>query len=192
MSRPRLHGTDGIRGKVVDSDGSENPIENLIFQRELSASAMRIAGNATGVILCKHVANIEHSISGGHVPLVVVGWDRRPRNAELVDALERGLVDGGCRVQRVGEVPTPGLHHCLLESGADGGMMVTASHNPASDSGVKLFDHHDTSQCQRWRTVSPRLHGIWLLIQLMLETMVEIHLSEQWTESMGCVPIEWG
>ncbi len=142
MSRPRLHGTDGIRGKVVDSIDSENPIENLILQRELSASAMRIAGNATGMILCEYMANIEHSIPDGHVPLVVVGWDRRPRNSELVDALERGLVDGGCRVQRVGEVPTPGLHHCLLESGADGGMMVTASHNPASDSGVKLFDIH--------------------------------------------------
>ena len=142
MSRPRLHGTDGIRGKVVDSIHSENPIENLILQRELSASVMRIAGKATGLVLGDHGADLEHPRPDGHIPLVVVGWDRRPRNAELVDALEQGLVEGGCRVQRVGEVPTPGLHHCLLEADADGGMMVTASHNPASDSGVKLFDRH--------------------------------------------------
>jgi len=142
MSRPRLHGTDGIRGKVVDSVDSENPIENLILQRELSASAMRIAGKATGLVLSEHEADLKHPRPDGHVPLVVIGWDRRPRNAELVDALEQGLVEGGCRVQRVGEVPTPGLHHCMLKADADGGMMVTASHNPASDSGVKLFDRH--------------------------------------------------
>ena len=142
MSRPRLHGTDGIRGRVVDSVVSENSIENLVLQRELSASAMRIAGKATGLVLREHEVDPEHPRPDGHVPLVVVGWDRRPRNAELVDALEQGLVESGCRVQRVGEVPTPGLHHCLLEADADGGMMVTASHNPASDSGVKLFDRH--------------------------------------------------
>ena len=125
MSRPRLHGTDGIRGKVVDSVDSENPIENLILQRELSASAMRIAGKATGLVLSEHEADLKHPRPDGHVPLVVIGWDRRPRNAELVDALEQGLVEGGCRVQRVGEVPTPGLHHCMLKADADGGMMVT-------------------------------------------------------------------
>lgn len=142
MSRPRLHGTDGIRGKVVDSVDSENPIENLILQRELSASTMRIAGKATGLVIGEHEVDLNNPRPDGHVPLVVIGWDRRPRNAELVDALEQGLVEGGCRVHRVGEVPTPGLHHCMLEADADGGMMVTASHNPASDSGVKLFDRH--------------------------------------------------
>ena len=41
---------------------------------------------------------------------------------------------------RIGEVPTPGIHHAVLACAADAGMMVTASHNPATDSGVKLFD----------------------------------------------------
>ena len=77
---------------------------------------MRIAGKATGLVLSEHEADLKHPRPDGHVPLVVIGWDRRPRNAELVDALEQGLVEGGCRVQRVGEVPTPGLHHCMLHS----------------------------------------------------------------------------
>ena len=103
----------------------------LIEQRILSKRAMRIIGEATGLYLISDV---------GDSPLVIIGWDRRDGNPELVDALESGLRAAGCRTLRVGEVPTPGLHHAVLASAADAGMMVTASHNPATDSGVKLFD----------------------------------------------------
>lgn len=103
----------------------------LIDDRVLSPRAMRIIGEATGLHLVE---------TCGASPLVVVGWDRRPDNPSLVDSLTSGLSVAGCRTLCIGEVPTPGLHHALLSSAADAGMMVTASHNPASDSGVKLFD----------------------------------------------------
>ncbi len=90
---------------------------------------MRLIGEGTGLHLCAESP-----------ATVVIGWDRRPRNGELVDSLEAGLCAAGCSVARVGEVPTPGLVHAMMDAGADAGMMVTASHNPSSDSGVKLFD----------------------------------------------------
>ena len=132
MSRPRLHGTDGIRGKVATFSGDdEAALMALIEQRILSNRAMRIIGEATGLQLILEI---------GESPLVLIGWDRRDGNAELVDALQSGLGAAGCRTMRIGEVPTPGIHHAVLACAADAGMMVTASHNPATDSGVKLFD----------------------------------------------------
>ncbi len=132
MKRPRLHGTDGIRGRIEPFDGDDMATLNaLIEQRILSKRAMRIIGEATGLYLIDDV---------GDSPLVIIGWDRRDGNAELVDALESGLGAAGCRTLKVGELPTPGLHHAVLASAADAGMMVTASHNPATDSGVKFFD----------------------------------------------------
>ena len=132
MTRPRLHGTDGIRGRIEPFDGDdERALLALVEQRILSNRAMRIIGEATGLFLVEDI---------GESPLVMLGWDRRDGNGALVDALESGLGAAGCRTLRVGELPTPGLHHTVLASAADAGMMVTASHNPATDSGVKLFD----------------------------------------------------
>ena len=134
MVGERLHGTDGIRGKIGKCLDSENPIEKLILQREFSPALAHIIGYSSGSVI------VGDSEQDKKKPLVVIGWDRRDGNAEIVDEIENGLSQSGCRTQRVGEVPTPGLHHCLLLLNADAGMMITASHNPASDSGVKLFD----------------------------------------------------
>ena len=132
MTRPRLHGTDGIRGKVDQFSGDDDAaLLALIEQRILSKRSMRIIGEATGLYLLRNI---------GDSPLVLIGWDRRDGNPELVDALQSGLGAAGCRTMRIGEVPTPGIHHAVLACAADAGMMVTASHNPATDSGVKLFD----------------------------------------------------
>ena len=78
-----------------------------------------------------------------NVPLgsqVIIGWDNRPRNAELVASLTIGLHLGGCIVIHGGICATPGLHNALLETGSALGCMITASHNPVSDSGIKVFD----------------------------------------------------
>jgi phosphoglucosamine mutase len=132
MTRPRLHGTDGIRGRIEQFDGDdESALLALVERRILSNRSMRIIGEATGLFLNEDV---------GESPLVIIGWDRRDGNGALVDALESGLGASGCRTLRAGELPTPGLHNAVLASAADAGMMVTASHNPASDSGVKFFD----------------------------------------------------
>ncbi len=156
MIGQRLHGTDGIRGLISACKESENPIEKLILQREISPNLMRVIGFATGSVI------IEQNDSESP-PLVVIGWDRRGGNSKLVSSLRAGLQESGCVIQLVGELPTPGLHHCLLLLEADAGMMVTASHNPATDSGVKLFDRNgyksmpaleDLISIQAWNYVS--------------------------------------
>ena len=79
MTRPRLHGTDGIRGKVDQFSGDDDAaLLALIEQRILSKRSMRIIGEATGLYLLRNI---------GDSPLVLIGWDRRDGNPELVDAL---------------------------------------------------------------------------------------------------------
>ena len=93
---------------------------------------MRLIGEAAGIELI-----LRHEKTN---PKVVIGWDNRPNNINLTKALTQGLAIQGCDVHWAGEIATPGLHYCLSESGYDGGFMVTASHNPAQDSGLKIFD----------------------------------------------------
>lgn len=70
----------------------------------------------------------------------MIGHDARLHSAELYRALARGLVDEGCRVKGIGLVSTPQLHFFQMREDYDGGVMVTASHNPPEYHGFKLFD----------------------------------------------------
>ena len=74
-------------------------------------------------------------------PLVVVGRDSRPSGATYEDAAVRGLHAAGCRVVRVGILSTPGVAVALQAAQSDGGMVLTASHNPAPWNGVKPLRH---------------------------------------------------
>ena len=123
-----LFGTDGIRGEVVDSPSDdEEAISQLLDDRMISARLMRVVGEAL-----TRVAGMDNT--------VVIGWDDRPRNGELVAALTVGLHLGGCKVIHAGICATPGLHNSLFETNSTLGCMITASHNPVSDSGIKVFD----------------------------------------------------
>ena len=123
-----LFGTDGIRGEVVDSPSDdEEAISQLLDERMISPRLMRIIGEAL-----TRVAGMDNT--------VIIGWDDRPRNGELVAALTVGLHLGGCKVIHAGICATPGLHNSLFETKASLGCMITASHNPVSDSGIKVFD----------------------------------------------------
>lgn len=113
---PRLFGTDGIRGRTgifpVTTDG---------FYRLGYAFALYAARDSA-------------------TPVVLVGRDTRLSGPELEDALTRGLQAGGARVQCIGVVPTSTVALLTVLMGYDGGAIVTASHNPASDNGLKFFD----------------------------------------------------
>jgi phosphomannomutase len=69
---------------------------------------------------------------------VCVGWDGRLSSPELAEALVDGLVSAGCSVRRVGRGPTPMLYFATKVRGADGGIMVTGSHNPPTHNGFKM------------------------------------------------------
>jgi phosphomannomutase len=74
--------------------------------------------------------------NGGHV--VCVGWDGRLSSPEMAEALTRGLMAAGCTVRRVGRGPTPMLYYAAKVRDADGGIMVTGSHNPPNHNGFKM------------------------------------------------------
>ena len=131
MRRPILHGTDGIRGEVCASPKTDLEALQAIEKREVNGRAFMVIGEAIGQILEEDL---------GRHPKVVICWDRRPGNAMLVSGLTDGLHSSSVRVIHGGIVATPGLHDSVLGTKSDAGLMVTASHNPHTDSGVKLFD----------------------------------------------------
>lgn len=69
---------------------------------------------------------------------VAVGYDMRPRSPGLAEAFARSLAEGGVSTIEVGLVTTPTLYYVVGSRALAGGVMVTASHNPAKDNGFKL------------------------------------------------------
>ncbi|GGK04288.1 phosphoglucosamine mutase [Luteimonas terricola] len=120
-SARRWFGTDGIRGRV-----GEGPI---------SADFMLRLGNAYGHALLASVKD------GGEwrKPLVIIGKDTRISNYMFEAALEAGLVAAGVDVQLMGPMPTPAVAHLTHSMRADGGIVISASHNPHHDNGIKFF-----------------------------------------------------
>jgi len=125
MSR-KYFGTDGIRGRV-----GEGPI---------SADFVLRLGNAYGHALRE--AGGHPDASGGgqwRKPQVLIGKDTRISNYMFEAALEAGLVAAGVDVQLMGPMPTPAVSHLTRSLGADGGIVISASHNPHYDNGIKFF-----------------------------------------------------
>lgn len=112
----KLFGTDGVRGRA-----NTYPITPDM--------AMNI-GRATASVL-----------GAGHQPglKAVVGKDTRLSGYMLESALTSGLLSIGMDVLEVGPMPTPAVAHLIKSMGAACGFMITASHNPAHDNGIKIF-----------------------------------------------------
>ena len=125
-------GTDGIRGSVsLEIVEEEESIRLIEKERTLTPAFMRLVGEAL---------SYTRPALPGEGEVVVIGWDRRPGNPALVEALTLGLRLTGSHVIHIGECATPTLHRAVLVFGARVGCMITASHNPVSDSGIKVFD----------------------------------------------------
>jgi len=113
-----LFGTDGIRG---------------LANRELTAElALDVAVAAAHIL-------VESSSNRDHRPTAIVGQDSRASGEFLEAAVVAGLTSAGINVYRVGILPTPAIAHLVAESKADLGVMISASHNPMPDNGIKLF-----------------------------------------------------
>jgi phosphoglucosamine mutase len=112
----RLFGTDGVRGKA-----------NADLTPELAL--------AVAVGAARTLAEVDRS----HPPLAVVGRDPRASGEMLEAAVVAGLTSAGANVLRVGVLPTPGVAFLVGETKADFGVMISASHNPMPDNGIKIF-----------------------------------------------------
>lgn len=110
-----LFGTDGIRG-----------LANFDLTAEL---ALDVAVAAAHIL-------VENS---NDRPLAIVGQDSRASGEFLEAAVVAGLTSAGVDVYRVGIVPTPAVAYLVASTGADLGVMISASHNPMPDNGIKLF-----------------------------------------------------
>ena len=113
----RLFGTDGVRG-LANGD---------LLTPEL---ALSVAVAAARVL-------IESDRS--HQPLAIVGRDPRASGEMLEAAVVAGLTSAGANVVRVGVLPTPAVAYLVGQAQADLGVMLSASHNPMPDNGIKLF-----------------------------------------------------
>jgi phosphoglucosamine mutase len=116
--RSRLFGTDGVRGLANRDLTAELALD-------LSVAAAHVLGE-TGAF-------------EGHRPTAVVGRDPRPSGEFLEAAVVAGLASAGVDVHRVGVLPTPAVAHLTARRGADLGVMLSASHNPMPDNGIKFF-----------------------------------------------------
>ncbi len=116
----KYFGTDGIRGRVG--------------QGAISADFMLRLGNAYGHALVARVRR-----AGAGKPVVIIGKDTRISNYMFEAALEAGLVAAGVDVQLMGPMPTPAVSHLTRALRASGGIVISASHNPHHDNGIKFF-----------------------------------------------------
>ena len=120
MSR-KYFGTDGVRGRV-----GEAPITPDFVMR---------LGYAAGRVL---TGMDSHLAKGAH-PTVLIGKDTRISGYMLEAALEAGLAAAGVDVMLTGPMPTPAVAYLTRALRAQVGIVITASHNPFEDNGIKFF-----------------------------------------------------
>jgi phosphoglucosamine mutase len=142
----RLFGTDGVRGLANAEVTAELALD-------LSVAAARVLTEAGAF--------------AGHRPMAVVGRDPRASGEFLESAVVAGLASAGVDVRVVGVVPTPAVAWLTAEWGADLGVMLSASHNPMPDNGIKFFARG----------------GVKLADDL--EDAIEARLAEEWQRPTG-------
>jgi phosphoglucosamine mutase len=113
----RFFGTDGVRGPYGGDLINEDFAARLGF-----AAARHFCG----------------TLEPG--ARVVLGRDTRASGESLLEAVSAGVAAAGCRPLTVGVLPTPAVSCAVLDGGAAFGVMLTASHNPAADNGIKFFN----------------------------------------------------
>ncbi|QMV41270.1 phosphoglucosamine mutase [Cohnella cholangitidis] len=112
----KYFGTDGVRGVA---NGELTP--ELVFR----------LGRSGGYVLTRN--------KQGQRPVILIGRDTRISGEMLEAALVAGLLSIGADVLRLGVISTPGVAYLTKARGADAGVMISASHNPVADNGIKFF-----------------------------------------------------
>ncbi|HVC89497.1 MAG TPA: phosphoglucosamine mutase [Acidobacteriaceae bacterium] len=111
----KLFGTDGIRG--------------VAGRYPLDRKTVYAIGQAVAHSLRKHRSN----------PSVLIGMDTRESSTEIAAVLSHGLRQGGAETTSAGVIPTPGVAYLARIRGFTAGIVISASHNPWEDNGIKIF-----------------------------------------------------
>src|ERR1700722_13005367 len=114
MQYPKYFGTDGIRGRVGTS------LINPEFVLKLGWAAGKVLGGHNGA-------------------KVLIGKDTRISGYMLESALEAGLSAAGVNIHLLGPMPTPAIAYLTRTLRAEAGIVISASHNPYHDNGIKFF-----------------------------------------------------
>ncbi|MEI8264137.1 MAG: phosphoglucosamine mutase [Betaproteobacteria bacterium] len=122
----RYFGTDGIRGQVG--------------QGAITADFMLRLGHAVGRVLRQH----------GTAPSVLIGKDTRVSGYMIESALEAGFSSAGVNVMLSGPLPTPGIAYLTRALRLDLGVVISASHNPFEDNGIKFFSARGEKLPDAW------------------------------------------
>lgn len=145
----RLFGTDGIRGRVGDL---------------LTAPLAMQVGFWAGKVL---------QADTNRVGAIVIGQDSRNSSSMLAMALSAGLTASGLEVWDLGLCPTPGVAHLTNSTDAIGGVMISASHNPPEDNGIKFFGATGSK------------------LSLALQEQIEAALRGNWQPAVASL-VRWG
>src|ERR1700757_3078930 len=122
MNLPRkIFGTDGVRGRAN--------IEPVTAETALKL------GRAAGHVF----KNLETKARSRGRHKIVIGKDTRLSGYLLENALSSGILSMGVDVLFIGPLPTPGVAYVTRSLRADAGLVITASHNPYTDNGIKFF-----------------------------------------------------
>ena len=141
-----LFGTDGVRG-----------VANVDLTAELAVDLAIAAAHVLGEI----------GAFAGHRPKAIVAQDSRASGDFLEAAVVAGLTSAGVDVYRVGVLPTPAVAFLVKESNADLGVMISASHNPMPDNGIKFFAKGGDKLADQ------------------VEAQIEARLGESWSRPTG-------
>ena len=141
-----LFGTDGVRG-----------VANVDLTAELAVDLAIAAAHVLGEI----------GAFAGHRPKAIVAHDSRASGDFLESAVVAGLTSAGVDVYRVGVLPTPAVAFLVKESNADLGVMISASHNPMPDNGIKFFAKGGDKLADQ------------------VEAQIEARLGESWSRPTG-------
>jgi len=168
MSDTPLFGTDGVRG-----------VANVDLTADLAYALARAAGD-------------------GHTGSAVIGRDTRRSGPMLSAAVQAGFNASGLDTVDAGVIPVGGVSHLIEALGADFGVMVSASHNPATDNGIKFFgpggakldDAREAAIEERWRQGEPwtEVRGAEVGSQVAANDAIDrylAHLLAQASQDLG-------
>src|SRR5688572_7981379 len=125
-SKRALFGTDGIRGKA-----NEPPMTVDVALKLGRALAKTVREGRLG----------RNHASSGQRGRIVIGKDTRLSGYMIEQAIAAGITSRGVDVMLIGPMPTPAIAFITQSMRADAGVVVSASHNPFEDNGIKVFDH---------------------------------------------------